>query len=227
MSNEQLPTREAFFDRIRKALGPRPAETPAPPAVDDALVRLASTDDDVVGLFATNLEALGGSVRRCAADQLNDTLTALLAELQAKRVLLSVDRLPQAKAIGEALRSAGIELAPWRDDPAMAHGYDADAGITDVHAALAETGTLICTSDADHGRGASLVPPIHIAIVRASDVLPDLLDYLPRWRGVAPVELPSAQALITGPSKTADIEGILITGVHGPGQVIAIVVEDA
>jgi L-lactate dehydrogenase complex protein LldG len=102
--------------------------------------------------------------------------------------------------------------------------FIADASVTDVHAALAETGTLICNSDADHSRGCSLAVPTHIAIVRRQDLVPDMLDYTATLAGLTPAQLPSAQAFITGPSKTADIEGVLITGVHGPGKVIILLV---
>ncbi|MAE60513.1 MAG: hypothetical protein CMJ49_04050 [Planctomycetaceae bacterium] len=114
----------------------------------------------------------------------------------------------------------------WRNDSKMTSAYQADAGLTGVHAGLAETGTLICNSDAAHARGASLAPPVHIAVVRRRDILPDMLDYLPRLEGMSPAELPSSQAWITGPSKTADIEGVLITGVHGPGKLIIVLVDD-
>jgi L-lactate dehydrogenase complex protein LldG len=103
--------------------------------------------------------------------------------------------------------------------------FTLDAGITDVHAAVAETGTLICCSGPGHSRGLSLIPPIHIAIVRAADILPDMLDYFASRRGQKSPQLPSSQAFITGPSKTADIEGELIVGVHGPGRVYVVVVE--
>ena len=99
-------------------------------------------------------------------------------------------------------------------------------GVTDVHAALAETGTLICSTDGSHSRGASLIPPVHIAIVRERDIVPDMLDYWARLGGVPGGELPSSQSFITGPSKTADIEGVLVTGVHGPGEVHIVLVSE-
>ena len=104
--------------------------------------------------------------------------------------------------------------------------FDTDVGVTDVHAALAETGSLICNVDAKHSRGLSLVPPVHIAIVGARQILPDMLDYFATQHDVTGIALPSSQAIITGPSKTADIEGQLVTGVHGPGKVFVYVVED-
>ena len=97
--------------------------------------------------------------------------------------------------------------------------------ITDVHGAIAESGTIVCASDAGHSRGLSLVPPVHIALVRQSDILPDLIDFLRKWKGTPGSGMPSSLTLITGPSKTADIEGELIVGVHGPGQVHIVVME--
>ena len=64
-------------------------------------------------------------------------------------------------------------------------------------------------------RGASLIPPVHIAVVAQAQIVPDLCDYF----GGLGLSLPANINVITGPSKTADIEGILITGVHGPGDV--------
>ena len=84
----------------------------------------------------------------------------------------------------------------------------------------------ILLSSATTGRAASLVPPIHIAIVREQDILPDLVDV---WPFLAARNIPTSSSsftLITGPSKTADIEGILITGVHGPREVHIYVVSN-
>jgi L-lactate dehydrogenase complex protein LldG len=114
----------------------------------------------------------------------------------------------------------------WRDTPGFEALYNTDVGITDVQAAIAETGSLVCTAGPGSARGLSLVPPIHIAIVRRSQVVPDLIDY---WTPSLNAQLPpsSSVALITGPSKTADIEGVLITGVHGPREVHILLIEDA
>lgn len=94
--------------------------------------------------------------------------------------------------------------------------------MSDVTACLAETGTLVVATDADHARSVSLIPPVHIAIVPASRILPDMLDY---WQKVGR-DIPSNQVFITGPSKTADIEGVLVTGVHGPRVVEILIVKD-
>ncbi len=87
--------------------------------------------------------------------------------------------------------------------------------------AVAETGTVVCTSGPQSARGSSLLPPIHIALVSEAQLVADLFDLFPR---LAAGELPANVNLITGPSKTADIEGVLVTGMHGPGAVHLVLV---
>ncbi len=234
--------REAFMARIRTALerdGHAPPQAPREPVpvVDDAVARLMERGDDLLEAFVRNAGAVGFKVQRLAADGLLKAIGTLLSELQAKRVVIGVGTLPQALGLRDALRRRDIEVMDWKNPPAgeastnrspMDGQFDVDAGITDVHAALAETGSIICCSDAGHSRGLSLAPPVHIAIVRKSDILPDQIDFWRKRAGdIAKRDLPSSMAIITGPSKTADIEGILITGVHGPGAVHLMVIDDA
>jgi len=84
--------------------------------------------------------------------------------------------------------------------------------------AVAETGSL--RLDARDGRGTQLLPPTHVVVVHAARIHLTLADALRRLRG----DLPSVLALHSGPSKSADIGQILVTGVHGPGRVVAVVV---
>lgn len=224
-------TRQQFLANVRKALGRSPraaaAKTPpAPPAVDESLVRLATAQDDLLELFSQRAAAIGMSVHPCPAAQLPRLVAELLEKLKIRSVAFAAGNLPQLIGLPDALRRRGLTVLDWRASAGLGAQYDLDAGLTDVHAALAETGTLVCCADAGHSRGLSLVPPIHVAIVRRSDILPDMLDYWAKMRrsGIAP---PSSQVFITGPSKTSDIEGILITGVHGPTQVHVLLVPDA
>jgi L-lactate dehydrogenase complex protein LldG len=71
-----------------------------------------------------------------------------------------------------------------------------------------------------------LLPPVHIAIAWRSQILPDLFDLFPSGAaGAQEADLPSCWSLITGPSKTGDIELRLVTGVHGPGEVYVVLIE--
>ena len=97
-----------------------------------------------------------------------------------------------------------------------------DCGITDVEYAIAETGSLVIRPHAGNGRGLSLVPMIHVAIVEPKNILPDLADLMEK---LAEKERSRANViLIAGPSKTADIEMNVVTGVHGPNVVQVLVV---
>jgi L-lactate dehydrogenase complex protein LldG len=100
---------------------------------------------------------------------------------------------------------------------------DADVGITSADYALAATGSFVMLSSHNEARLISLLPPAHIAIFPRSLILAnldELLSILPR-----PADQTSSMVLITGPSRTADIEQILVRGVHGPGEVYAVIVE--
>jgi L-lactate dehydrogenase complex protein LldG len=216
--------RATFMDRVRAALG-RDAQTSPPPPlqVDVEQARLLGYGDDLVGLFAERAQEIGMHVRRIRRDALLDTLDAVLSEHKAKRVVVGA---ADAESIGKRLVSNGYEIVDWQAPDGIDRQFDADAGITDVHAALAETGTLICHSGSAHSRGPSLLPPLHVAIVSASDVLPDMIDYWQQVKADKPGDLPSSMVMITGPSKTGDIEGVLIEGVHGPQQVHILLIED-
>lgn len=92
----------------------------------------------------------------------------------------------------------------------------AGIGITSVEVAIAETGTLLMWSQPGRERAASLVPPVHVALVDESQIVPDLFDAFSLLHERGLETLPSNLTLITGPSKTGDIELELTTGVHGP-----------
>jgi L-lactate utilization protein LutC len=97
-----------------------------------------------------------------------------------------------------------------------------DVGITSADYALADTGTLVMLAGPREARMISLLPPAHIAVVPRERILTgldELLSVLPN-----PAEATSSMVLITGPSRTADIEQILVRGVHGPGQITVVVV---
>jgi len=98
----------------------------------------------------------------------------------------------------------------------------ADFGITSADYALADTGTLVMLAGPHEARLVSLLPPAHIAVVPRDRILTgldELFSVLPR-----PAEQTSSMVLITGPSRTADIEQILVRGVHGPGQITVVIV---
>ena len=102
--------------------------------------------------------------------------------------------------------------------------FKADAGITSTYGAIAETGALILWSSAEEPRQMSLVPPIHIAVLKADKIYNTLVEVMQQenWAG----GMPTNAFLISGPSKTADIELTLAFGVHGPKELIVLVIDN-
>jgi len=89
------------------------------------------------------------------------------------------------------------------------------AGVSRAIAGLADTGSVVLAASPDEPRARSLLPDVHVTLLRRADVLPDLAALFQKLGG----ELPSALAIVTGPSRTGDIEQKLVVGVHGPGEV--------
>jgi L-lactate dehydrogenase complex protein LldG len=97
----------------------------------------------------------------------------------------------------------------------------AGAGVTGAAFGVAATGTVALPCGAGSPRGVSLVPPAHICLVRASDVVEDLTEALGLLSS-----MPSAVAWISGPSRSADLEMTLTLGVHGPASVDVVIIDD-
>ena len=153
-------------------------------------------------------------------DALKDTLR--------KRVCNGLLYAPNT-ALGKALAAA------WDSDLPPLTGYTEaveqckerlfaiDAGITSTHGGLADVGALILWPDADEPRLMSLAPALHIAVLDAAKIHDSLAQAMTRehWRD----QMPTNALLISGPSKTADIELVLTFGVHGPKELIVLILD--
>lgn len=218
------PLHDANLSAFLAMLRARPpgARTPLP---DLAAVRQLTRDADLPALFAHHATRAGMHVRLCRRADLIDVLLSEFRAGHSEDAIFAIDESsPLAADISSSvptLRTAGIQLTEPGGDDAW---FSAAVGLTTVLAAVAETGSLVVSSGRSTPRSASLIPPVHIALVAASQIVPDLTDAFARLN---PSNLPAAITLITGPSKTADIEGVLVTGVHGPGRVVIVVATDA
>jgi L-lactate dehydrogenase complex protein LldG len=142
----------------------------------------------------------------------------------ASRVLAWDERWCGVAGLDAALARAGIDAdRGWLPaDPAtrLARLAVLDTilvGVTGAAGAIAESGTIAVLAGPGRARSASLLPPVHVAIVPVSRLYADLPSFLASHPDVA--EQGSNLVLITGPSRTADIEMTLTRGVHGPGEV--------
>jgi len=113
---------------------------------------------------------------------------------------------------------AALGLPVCRTD----HPYDAaalescDAGITECDALVAQTGSVLVTSRSAGGRALSVLPPHHVVLARREQLLPDLLAAFELLKRKYRENYPSFISFITGPSRTGDIERVLVLGAHGP-----------
>jgi len=179
--------------------------------------------DDLAERFDASLTASHGEVHRAGSlDEALDLLGHVLAGLGAERVAVNAE--PPLDSVDLAGRWPQIEwrVAGQEGDDLRDFCAAADVGATGVVAALAETGTIVVSSGPGRSRLVPLLPPVHIALAPASSLTRDLFTWT-AGRGGA---MPSSVTLISGPSKTADIEQTMAIGVHGPKRLIVILYQD-
>jgi L-lactate dehydrogenase complex protein LldG len=180
--------------------------------------------DDLADRFDASLTAAHGEVHRAGSlAEALDLLGRVLAGLGAARVAVNAE--PPLDGVDLTTRWPDIQwrVAGQGDDDLRAFCAAADAGVTGVDAVLAETGTIAVSSGPGKSRLIPLLPPVHIALAPTPKLTSDLFTWT-AGRGGA---MPSSLTLISGPSKTADIEQTMAIGVHGPKRLIVILYEDS
>jgi L-lactate dehydrogenase complex protein LldF len=162
---------------------------------------------DMVKQFTAELNALGGHVIRVTEKDAHARLAEFLRERGIERVLVD------DAAAGYVAGAASIR----EPDPTVR------AGVTGALAGIAETGSVLLASGAGQTLTASLLPEIHVAVLKTSQIVPTVAEALTR------PEFPRAAAgvIVTGPSRTADIEMALTIGVHGPGELVVFLIDDS
>lgn len=180
--------------------------------------------DDLAACLAQTASVIGATVHQTTSAHWLDVVAELVQKLRAKSVLIppigdgffDADR---AQQLARRLAALPVTVSDTARGNTL---FAAGAAITGVVAAIAETGTIVCESGANVARASSLVPLVHIAVVAMWQLLPDLYDYFETLGRRS--EPPANVNMITGPSKTADIEGVLVTGVHGPSELHIVLV---
>jgi L-lactate dehydrogenase complex protein LldG len=223
--------REAVFARIREALRqPAPrrhdghvdydmsahSAAAAPPPASDTfrawLPAVGASLEDQIALFAQNAAALKADFREVVSlDEAARQLALLAGENKWKRV--ASHRHPVASGLVEKL---GLPCLLTDAGYANADLEQCDAAVTGCDALVAQTGSILVTNPSAGGRTLSVLPPHHIVIAQRSQVVPDLASALQLARKLYAPNWPSFLSFITGPSRTGDIERILVLGAHGP-----------
>lgn len=209
-------SREHVLHKVRTALGRtagQAIESPPPARLHIPEVDLEARVDGLM----RRVEALAGKTRRVGAGE--EARAYVSAVLDGKTAVASNAAFLRECGITDlaGVLSGFSAAAELRMQCAAAA-----AGITSADYALADTGTLVLLASAEEARLISLLPPVHIAVLPKERVLTgldELFTVLPD-----PAAQSSSMVLITGPSRTADIEQILVRGVHGPGEIHVVVV---
>ncbi len=226
-----MSDRELILSRIRDALNQASRPPSRPPLCEGLISPLASDTMEMARMFRKEAEAQNVKVHEASnPPEAGRILGIILEGLRAKTVFAWRDAVLEKVGFPCVLNSLGIQnLTPASDqrrEPPERTALKesaalADVGVTGADFGLADTGSLVMLSSPGKSRSASLLPPVHVALLSAHRILPQmsaLMDQLPR-DPVTALERESAVTLITGTSKTADIELTLVRGVHGPGEV--------
>lgn len=254
-----MSSQEVFLERVRRALGRPYGSTSGQESLEsDAPAERASVQAQrarwqdrrraLVAQLQQQLSAVGGAVA-CVAS-MADAVTAIqrvVHDKKAQRVVRWPSEIFSALEVDAVLQASGVTVnvtalpaAPPGGAPSAAAMTEtaqslrallaeADIGLSGVDYAIAETGTLALMATPGQMRSVSLLPPVHVAVVRAEQIVPTLADCLSLLQAPASdlqERLTSCVSFITGPSRTGDIELTLTVGVHGPGELHLIIIDE-
>ncbi|EAS43713.1 lactate utilization protein C [Photobacterium profundum] len=189
--------------------------------------------------FIDGLSASHAEIISTERDALNNVIKNIVVSKQFSRIALGtagefhsdIVQATQSLAKGsldtKSLETPAIETMPFDcdiSDLKSALFNDVDAGITHCRAGIADTGTLVLWPDISEPRTLSLVPPCHIALIKRSTIVSNFAELMvtQAWQNNMPTNI----VLVSGPSKTADIQQTLAYGAHGPSQLVVILIED-
>jgi L-lactate dehydrogenase complex protein LldG len=222
--------REAILQSVRQALraGNRPGE--AAVIEPRGSIGYQGAEPDPVSRFCQELTATGGHAHVVSDRQAAIACTLELVKAStARRILLGPGNFIDSLNLPEHLAALGCDVKLTGSLPAAGNRdllFAADLGISGVDYLIAETGTVVVLAKPKEPRSLSLLPPVHIALAERAQLVPDLFDLFESEVRKGQTDLPSCVSLITGPSKTGDIELRLVTGVHGPGEIHVILLND-
>lgn len=204
--------KENILRKIRTAVNDQKAPKPYPEIgkPDFSALYHFPKDADVATVFADEFTKAGGKF------VFNANAQEFVANLKSLIVTLELDQVACAH---QDLFTFLVQnqVAQIRDLNPKNDSYD--ACITDCEVAIARTGSFIFSSKQNYGRTAPIYYPIHIIVLQPHQVVKDICDGLKVMKQKYQQNLPSMINLNTGPSRTADIEKTLVTGVHGPKQI--------
>ena len=228
--------RERMLASIRASLGRSgaalAAEATRAPHAPPPFVHPAQ--DDLPAQFVAELERLEGRAHRCADDEAAlETIWGLIERAGATSAIAWGREQIGLRGLGAMLDNLGVQLLDGDiraagDRPSQLQTLQpALVCLSGADAAIAESGTLVLRSGPGRGRLASLLAPVHIAVLRADQIargLGEALALLQQRHGPDIFADSSNLTLISGPSRTGDIEQTLVLGAHGPRELHVVLI---
>ena len=182
------------------------------------------TTGDLLAAFRERAGPLGVRVERVPDVQgLAGFIASLVAELGAPAVLIAGELRDAAPTLTRALDAAGVAWSQPVDPGAT---RDAPLGVSLAQLAIAETGSVLLAEPSLDDRAIGLLVATQLVVCLTAALVPSLADAAPALRGVALQPGGGYATLVTGPSRTADIERVLTVGVQGPARVVVLFVDD-
>ncbi|MEE4604534.1 MAG: lactate utilization protein [Desulfobacteraceae bacterium] len=219
---------EGSRDRIFSRLHAASRQTSTPDSQPSGLPIIESNHKEKIEKLKSLMEAMRTEVYIGSTKNWETNLSEILDQRNVKS-LLYAPRTVIGQAIENHLKNysgQALQLIPYENDIEQLKEtvFNVDAGITSAVGAIAETGALILWPSEKEPRLMSIVPSIHIAVLKADTIHNTLLEAMQKenWSE----KMPTNVVLVSGPSKTADIEMTLAFGVHGPKELIVLIVED-
>jgi L-lactate dehydrogenase complex protein LldG len=217
-------SRQRIFSRLQAASRQPRAPVSQPPELP---IKTYSQKEKIEKLVSL-MEAMRTEVHLSSAQNWANTVKDILKKRELKSLLYA----PRT-VVGETLAhhwgkdDADLpQLIPYEMEieQLKERVFTIEAAITSSAGAIAETGALILWPTEKEPRLMSIVPPLHIAVLKADKIHNSLSEVIQKenW----PAKMPTNVVLVSGPSKTADIEMTLAFGVHGPKELIVLILED-
>ncbi len=195
-------------------------KTSTPLDLQQWLPRVGQTPDEQIELFRQNARHLAAEFHICASlDAAILAIQSLAANEGWKKIAFHHGELA-----GAAARSLALPAIETRDGYALDELESCDAGLTECECLVAQTGSVLISSIGSGGRALSVLPPHHIVLARRSQMVPDLTAAIESVRAKYNGQFPGFLSFITGPSRTGDIERILVLGAHGPKKLTILVI---
>lgn len=213
MNIRNTTAKEKMLKKVRQALLEK-RDIPHPDFEDTVLYKDEVESLDVT--FAREFTAVSGKFIYCDGEiSVIENLIALVEELGVTKLFA------WEPSVQILLNNYGFPVV--LDETNFS---EAEAGITTCEALIARNGSILISSDNQSGRRLSVYPPIHIVFAKASQLVMDIKHGMSLIKDRYGKQLPSMVSVITGPSRTADIEKRLVLGAHGPKELYVFLIED-